>query len=1218
MNEDVIFRSLFEGNDGVQREWHYALTLKNAYKTICNAHVINNAALVPGAIYISLAIFLLKLIGIEFNEFSKIVFLRPYFLADHNVDLSLKCIVEQKDTVLLSFFYENEISPLAILEVECAASFQKMQKLGGVFPEGKSLSADEIYVRLGQSQIHIKEPLRNILGGFVQGNEVNLKIENPVRELSQITAMAILFEVIFHGALGSAMDLRYPFLISNIDQIAINWHRLIQCPTLNVVYKRKKSEMLWDIDIEADEEIIGVLDGVYFLPKKKRDHFQVNIVPNFYASPLAATFSFLADRLDVPVKFNFQNANQISHFLVSSKTEKGQGGLNIILLKLEDWFNWNKPISLSSQSKNISSAGEEIEVLPNGLKVSGINNYETSHLYREIFLKNSYLKHGIKLNDNSTVVGVGGNIGMFDLYIKSQCPTAKIYSFEPIPAIYEKLKRNFAQYEVGISINAAIAGHDGFVNFRYYPKSTVFSSSSVIEQPIAELKKIIENQIGQESSIEDADSKDYIEQYIQGRLEKTEIKCTTVRLNTFVLNNEVAEIDLLKIDAEGLELEIIESISKELWAKIKQVVVEAHGEDLDRIVALLVENKFNIHIEQDALFLGTALTCVYASKEGLSVNASPARLAFQENLDFFKKALSAYKINNPNLPIWVCICPSHPSIYLDSEIKCEYDRGMSLLKDELVKSEIAFYDEELLLKNMGKKYYSESTWIDAGIPYKEEAWVHIALDLFRKVSGHFSGRFKLISIDCDNTLWQGICSEGPVSSLSVMEAHQALQKTLLKLKAAGFLLAICSKNDIEDVRVAFNLLPEMILKKTDIAFWKVNWEKKSDNLKSLAREANLGLDSFIHIDDNHVETFEIRLNAPDVTAISLPNDLQDWPNFIKHLWCFDILFSTTKDGEARTSHYLTAAKRKDTLQAYSNIRGFLNDLNLKIEIVPLSDLYIDRVVELSYRTNQFNAAPKHLEKSKIKQFLLSEGSACYTIHVADKFGDYGCVGSIFIRFEAEAVVIHNWYLSCRIFDLGVEYQVLRFVANIALENGKNFMKIAFSNSGKNRKAYAFLEALIRKVGGQFADRNYVFLTHDLLGVHYAPDEQEPSNPLNDSMPLNHTFKLSASSYEKAASKFSSARKVYEAIFGLGHHVVKPGEDAVTAQIKKIWESILENEISNMNESFFNAGGESLDLIRMLSAVEQAFGLKLRLIDIYQNDTPEALSGLIKELSGTTL
>ena len=167
--------------------------------------------------------------------------------------------------------------------------------------------------------------------------------------------------------------------------------------------------------------------------------------------------------------------------------------------------------------------------------------------------------------------------------------------------------------------------------------------------------------------------------------------------------------------------------------------------------------------------------------------------------------------------------------------------------------------------------------------------------------------YKVIVLDCDNTLWKGVVGEEGVAGIAIPPAWRQLQQFMVELSGKGFLLCLCSKNAESDVLDVFEQRRDMILKRDHLVSWRINWQPKSENIRSLAQELNLGLDSFIFLDDNPVECAEVRAGCPEVLTLRLPIE-GDMVGFLERVWAFDRLNVTSED-QQRTAMYKQEIER---------------------------------------------------------------------------------------------------------------------------------------------------------------------------------------------------------------------------------------------------------------------------------------------------------------------
>ena len=301
------------------------------------------------------------------------------------------------------------------------------------------------------------------------------------------------------------------------------------------------------------------------------------------------------------------------------------------------------------------------------------------------------------------------------------------------------------------------------------------------------------------------------------------------------------------------------------------------------------------------------------------------------------------------------------------------------------------------------------------IPYTPAFFAALGTILSRKVHSLINPPHKVVVLDCDNTLWKGVVGEEGVTGITIPPAWMALQRFMLKLAGQGFLLCLCSKNDEPDVLDVFDRRPDMVLKREHLVSWRINWQPKSQNIRALAQELNLGLDSFIFIDDNPVECAEVRAGCPEVLTLRLPID-GDIERFLRHVWAFDRHRVTSEDRH-RTTMYKQEADRARFQRDAPTIDEFLAGLDLRVTISEPAPEQVDRVAQLTQRTNQFNFTTIRRNDGEIRR-LAESGLECRAVEVRDRFGDYGLVGVMIFGGRGAELEIDTFLLSCRVLGRG--------------------------------------------------------------------------------------------------------------------------------------------------------------------------------------------------------
>jgi len=341
------------------------------------------------------------------------------------------------------------------------------------------------------------------------------------------------------------------------------------------------------------------------------------------------------------------------------------------------------------------------------------------------------------------------------------------------------------------------------------------------------------------------------------------------------------------------------------------------------------------------------------------------------------------------------------------------------------------------------------------MPFSQEFYAALGTYLARKVNAFKGPGYKVIALDCDNTLWKGVCGELGAMEVTIDENFSRLQEFVLEKYKEGFLLVLCSKNNEADVWEVFDRHPGMKLKREHIAAHRINWQPKSGNLVSIARELNLGLASFIFLDDSEFEIEQMSVGCPEVYAIPLPDSAEDYGNFMDHIWAFDTFRITAEDAK-RNQLYQLEKQRKDEQEKFGSLEDFLVTLDIKVNINPLTANELERAVQLTLRTNQFNLNGIRKIPAEIAALIQEENAINWVIDVKDRFGDYGIVGIVLAGKENNALVINSFLLSCRVLGRNVEDHILNELEKYGEGQGLQRITALFKATEKNKPFQDFL------------------------------------------------------------------------------------------------------------------------------------------------------------------
>lgn len=383
--------------------------------------------------------------------------------------------------------------------------------------------------------------------------------------------------------------------------------------------------------------------------------------------------------------------------------------------------------------------------------------------------------------------------------------------------------------------------------------------------------------------------------------------------------------------------------------------------------------------------------------------------------------------------------------------------------------------------------------IVARSPYSDAVYREVGIAIARLVRQRRVAPSKVIAIDADGVLWGGAIAEEGMQGIQLGTDHpgrsfRLFQQYIKSLKDQGQLLVLVSRNQAEDVWKVLDEHPEMVLRRDDFAGSRINWRPKSENVKELAQELNLGLDSFVFIDDDAVNRLEMEANAPQVTVIPLPIDAAQYVPVVSSLWRFDAPRMTDED-RSRTMMMQQEKERQELQDNTGDLQTYLRSLSLKVTMRPAGELDMPRVAQLTQKTNQFNLSLKRRSVSELVE--LGERFSIQVIEASDRFGDYGLVGVSILERPVDAnkpFILDTMLMSCRVLSRGVEIATLHGLANLILANQGRSLEAPFAAGPRNQPILDFL----KQAGFQTSD-GIRFLLNVSSGVN-LPEHIQWSGP----------------------------------------------------------------------------------------------------------------------------
>jgi len=387
--------------------------------------------------------------------------------------------------------------------------------------------------------------------------------------------------------------------------------------------------------------------------------------------------------------------------------------------------------------------------------------------------------------------------------------------------------------------------------------------------------------------------------------------------------------------------------------------------------------------------------------------------------------------------------------------------------------------------------------VTSRLPWSAEACRDLGIEIARSVRRRFVPPAKVIAIDCDGTLWRGVVAEDGVEGLGVSSdgrdrAFQLLQERLRELKDRGLLLALVSRNEEADVWRAFEQHPAMVLRRDDIAAWRISWRPKSQLIAELATEMGLAPDAFVFLDDDPAVRMEVAANAPAVHVVPLPDQPVDRLATLAALWCFDGAEPTEVD-RARTQ-MLQVERERQRIQADAvDIASYLGDLGLVVSIHAATDAELPRVAQLTQRTNQFNTSLRRRSLDEIA--ALRREATVLSLSASDRFGDYGLVGLAILHPDGPGCVrLDTMLMSCRALGRGIEQTLLHVTAEEARATGADRLRADWTEGPRNDPALDFLRqsGFVEEAGGTMVvslDRGFDVPPHVTLDAQATPQPE---------------------------------------------------------------------------------------------------------------------------------
>ncbi len=389
-------------------------------------------------------------------------------------------------------------------------------------------------------------------------------------------------------------------------------------------------------------------------------------------------------------------------------------------------------------------------------------------------------------------------------------------------------------------------------------------------------------------------------------------------------------------------------------------------------------------------------------------------------------------------------------------------RGLEQNNDFIKVIDIGNFSKEVRSKEIidWKYFYISQMVINPRLAKPFQYW------FLKKLDSIYSIRKKCLVLDLDNTLWGGILGEDGPDGIKIGDAfpgsaYRDFQELISVASKNGVLLAVCSKNNEADVLEVWSQHPEMILREKDFVSYKINWNDKATNIVQISKELNIGIDSFVFIDDNPIERELVKSLLPEVSVPDFPDQDYMLPEFFKKVYSdYFQIYRVTNEDKNKSIQYHQEKIRKTEASKFTSIESYIRSLNIQLIIHAANKYNIPRIAQMTQKTNQFNLTTKRYTEDDIRQFV-NDGHFVNCISVNDDFGENGItISSIFVlNKEKKTANVDSFLLSCRILGRKVELCSFKFLLNRLFELGIRRVEGQYIKTRKNSVCSGFYEEL---------------------------------------------------------------------------------------------------------------------------------------------------------------
>jgi FkbH-like protein len=346
---------------------------------------------------------------------------------------------------------------------------------------------------------------------------------------------------------------------------------------------------------------------------------------------------------------------------------------------------------------------------------------------------------------------------------------------------------------------------------------------------------------------------------------------------------------------------------------------------------------------------------------------------------------------------------------------------------------------------------------------------------------------KVLIFDCDNTLWGGILGEDGLDNIQ-LGAHSPIgqifnqvQKIAVWLGNAGVIIGICSKNNMQDVEQALAEHKDMILRQKSLSIMKVNWNDKVSNIREIAEDLNVSLDSIVFVDDSDFEINLVKEQLPAVETFQVPKNIHEYPAQLLDIIGTNFFLGKNTGDSDKAEQYQSQARRNEERNKHVSIDDYIASLDINLVFNYNDILQVERISELTQKTNQFNITTKRYTVNQIMSFMNDSNYDVISISVSDKYGVSGLTAVYITKRHEKSVFIDTFIMSCRIMGRNIEKVILDYLVEEYKTAGFTDISAVFIPTKKNAPAASFYsDAGFSSVGKSGLEKEYYLKISDFI------------------------------------------------------------------------------------------------------------------------------------------